>query len=162
MTRDEFIEELNAKGFRRIDTVSGKWQAAWFFTRDAKTLVMLVRAGGVDLRLTDLSIEEMANPQGLLSVSMQRLGDLVGEYHFLASGTGVHERACQVAHWFRQGEAIPADAWTKVGISRKAWASEQSRDADMKDVFDGIGHGDGEPIYLEGGVMLYPDGTMRS
>lgn len=162
MTRVEFTEELNAMGFRHIDTVSSKWKAAWYSTKDAQTLLILVRSAGVDLRLTDLSIEEMVNPQGLLRVSMQRAGDLVGEYHFLASGTGVHERACQVAHWFLQGEAIPADAWIKVGMSRKAWAAEQPRDADMKDVYDGISHGDGDPIYLEGGVMLYPDGTMKS
>jgi hypothetical protein len=144
MTRDEFINELNSKGFRCIDTASGKWQAAWFFTRDDKTLVMLVRAGGVDLRLTDLSIEEMINPQGLLSVSMQRSGDLIGEYHFPASGTGIYKRACQIAHWFCQGEVIPADAWIKVGISRKAWGREKPRDKDMRDVYASIGHGNGE------------------
>lgn len=37
----------------------------------------------------------------------------------------------------------------------------ESEDDDMKSLYHDIAINDGEPVYLEGGMYLYPDGSIR-
>lgn len=98
MTRDEFIGKLHAKGFLCIGTVLAKWQAPWVSTRDARTLVTLIRTEAVDLRLTGLSIGEMANLQGLMSadfalqVSVEFARDLVHRVQTYSGAVTAHSQ----------------------------------------------------------------------
>ncbi|WP_393949182.1 hypothetical protein [Kluyvera intermedia] len=37
----------------------------------------------------------------------------------------------------------------------------ESEDDDMKSLYDDLAIEDGQPVYLEGGMYLYPDGSIR-
>lgn len=160
LTRDELIDELKAHGFRGGETASTKWRIALARSNGSHTLVVLVRARGVDLLLTPLTVDEMLSPAGKLSVSMHGEGDRFVEYNYVEGEAPVHQQALSVASLFANGQPIDDSYFQKVGIGR-AEAKARSRDGDMTEVYDALSDGDGEAVYLSDGVWLKPDGSTE-
>lgn len=167
LTRDELMDELAALGFRMGETVSKKWRVALAGSTDSHTMVVLVRARGIDLLITPLAIGDMLDSQGRLSVSSQRQGDRYVEYNYTESEAPVHWQALTVASLFVQQQQIDDSYFRKVGIGRSEWAGKhgakaQERDeGSMSELYQALGHGDGEPVYLSDGVWLGADGSLK-
>ncbi len=167
LTRDELIEELKAHGFRMGQTASMKWRVALAQSTGHQTMVVLVRARGIDLLITPLAIEQMLNSDGKLSVSMQREGDRFVEYNYTESEAPVHWQTLSVASLFVREQPIDDSFFQKVGIGRSEWASKHGAKAQareegrMSEVYQALSHGDGEPVYLSDGVWLGSDGSLK-
>ena len=167
LTRDELIDELTALGFRMGETASKKWRVALAGSNDSHTMVVLVRARGIDLLITPLAIGDMLTSEGRLSVSSQREGDRYVEYNYTESEAPVHWQTLAVASLFAQKQDIDDSYFLKVGIGRSEWADKygaKARERDegsMSGLYQALGHGDGEPVYLSDGVWLRSDGSLK-
>lgn len=173
LTRDELIAGLKVLGFRMGGTASMKWRLALAQSNGTHTMVVLVRARGVDLLITPLAVTEMLNSDRKLSISMQRAGDRFVEYNYTESDTSVHQQTLSVASLFVGKQPIDDSYFQKVGIGRGEWASKHGNKAkpkakvnatgegDMSDVYEALGNGDGEPVYLSDGVWLGSGGSLE-
>lgn len=167
LTRDELIDELKAHGFRMGATASMKWRVALARANKSHTMVVLIRARGVDLLITPLAVKDMLNSEGKLSVSMQRAGDRFVEYNYTESEAPVHQQVISVASLFVQDQSIDDSYFQKVGIGRGEWANKhggkarEQQEGSMSEVYQALGHGDGEPVYLSDGVWLGSDGSLK-
>lgn len=162
MTQDELMEELRAHDFRMGQVASTRWKVALARTHDSHTMVVLPRVRGVDLLITPLVIDQMLNPSGQLSVSMNRAGDQFVENNYFGSETAIHRQILSAAALFAQGQVIPDSYFKKSGIGpsvRARMAVRARKEGSMSELYEALSHGDGEPVYLEGGVMLHADGS---
>lgn len=171
LTREGLIADLTTKGFRIGPTASKKWRLALAKSSGSDTMVVLVRARGIDLLITPMSITEMLNPQQRLSVSMHRPGDRFVEYNYTESKTTIHSNVLAVASLFVAQRPIDDSYFQKVGIGRSEWASkygtkavakEQARDeGSLSQMYRDLSNNDGESVYLSDGVWLGPGGSLR-
>lgn len=165
MTQDELMEDLKAHDFRMGQVASTRWKVALALTNDSQTMVVLPRVRGVDLLITPLVIDQMLNPAGQLSVSMHRAGDRFVEYNYFGSETAIHRQILLATALFAQGQLIPDSYFKKTGIGpseRTRMASHAREEGSMSELYRAISNGDGESMYLEGGVWLHPDGSTRN
>ncbi len=161
LTRDELIDELLRLRFRMGETASKKWRAALALRNGQYTMVVLVRAMGVDLLITPLDIGEMLNPSGKLSVSAHRDGDRFVECSYLGNEAAVNSRILSAANIFACGEFVDDVYFKKIGIGRKEWFGKYGAEAKATEFYRSLDNGDGAPIYLSDGVWLQPDGSLE-
>lgn len=148
-----------------------KWKLALAQSNGTHTMVVLVRARGVDLLVTPLAVEEMLNSDRKLSVSMQRAGDRFVEYNYTESEASLHQQTLSAASLFVREQPIDDSYFQRVGIGRSEWASKHGNKANakakapekggMSDVYEALGNGDGEPVYLSDGVWLDAGGSLE-
>lgn len=144
-----------------------KWKLALAQSNGTHTMVVLVRARGVDLLITPLAVEEMLNSDRKLSVSMQRTGDRFVEYNYTESEASLHQQTLSAASLFVSKQPIDDSYFQKVGIGRSEWASKHGSKSKtmekgaMSELYQALGNGDGEPVYLSDGVWLDSGGSLE-
>jgi hypothetical protein len=170
MNQDDFIEAILAWGYKLHSTASKRWRMALVRRNADKTLVVLVRRHGVDLLESSLTLDQMMNKDGLLSISMQREGDRFAELGYTEADASIHDIALFVASQIAQDKPVPDELFGRRGIGPTEWALKHGElskkqsgasaggDGTMKDVYDAASNGDGEDAYLGDGMWVRPGG----
>jgi hypothetical protein len=165
MTQTELVDELLAWGYRRVSTASIKWRIALAFRGAEKTLVVLIRRRGVDLLESPLTLTQMTNGDGLLSISMHREGDRFVELAYTEAEASTHDRALYIASCIAQDKPVGDDLFLRLGIGPREWAmkygelSKGDGGGTMQDVYNAVSNDDGEDAYLSDGMWIRSDGT---
>ena len=167
ITRFQLIDALHAAGFKHHTLASSKWRNGLWYTNKKGSLLVLVRARGVDVLVSPLKVHEMVNEKGDLKVMTQREGHLFGEYNYTDSGEDIHAKVLAVVDCFVHENPFEDDFFTKVGISRREWAKkygaktiEQEARLEMQEIYECISIGDGQPAYMGDGVWVTSDGEL--
>lgn len=174
MNQTEFVGELLAWGYKRHSTASKRWKIALARRNAERTLVVLIRRHGVDLLESPLTPDEMANEDGLLSISMQREGDRFAELGYTEVGTSIHDRALLIASYIAQDRPVADELFERLEIGPTEWAMKygelakkqlrpftvDSNDSggSMKDVYYAVSYGDVEDAYLGDGMWINSGG----
>jgi len=136
MTRDEMVSVLRTVGFKPHSTASKKWRQGYFRCSGERTMLVLVRRGGVDLLVTNLTHEAMTNQDGLLSVQTHNPGDDFVEYHYTNAGEDIHSKVIAAVKNLVESGTLGGSYLKKVGLSRSEWAAHHAKPNGTDVVFD--------------------------
>jgi len=165
------IAGLFKLGFKAQSTASIKWKCAFFFRKNDKTLLVLVRSRGVDLFETSRTREAMTNENGTLSVRVSDEGNRFGECHYTHNELDVNYSVAAAAARFAEGIALSPELFQKTGMSRGEWGhafgnlskkrEQPDKDNSLSDVYYAASSGDGGPAYLSDGMWIDSDGSTE-
>jgi hypothetical protein len=99
-------------------------------------MLVLVRRGGVDLLVTNLTHEAMTNQDGLLSVQTHNPGDDFVEYHYTNAGEDIHSKVIAAVKNLVESGTLGGSYLKKVGLSRSEWAAHHAKPNGTDVVFD--------------------------
>lgn len=171
--REKMAEELRSMGFRSLSVASPKWRRALFLTVNEETMFVLIRARGVDIMLTAAPIPSLLDPNGRLRVRTSDDGIHFGEYSYTDSDVDIHPSVLSHAQEFSCGQGLDESYFVRKGIGRSEWGAKyglrskptdavrSDEDGSLRDVYEGISSGDGEPVYMGDGMWLVRGGSLE-
>ncbi|WP_332752061.1 hypothetical protein [Hydrogenophaga sp.] len=168
MTRQEMIGALRRMGFSHLPTASVKWKGSLHLVVASETLVVLIRSRGVDILLTPSPPKSLLDANGRVSVRASEEGVRFGEYNYTDSDIDIHSSVVSHAQEFAQGLKLDESYFVRKGIGRSEWGAKygersklkEREDGSLRDIYDAVGSGDGEPAYLGDGMWIGAGGRL--
>jgi len=124
MNQIELSNTLRKIGFQFKNTLSKKWKGAFIFQRSDKLMVVLIRAHGCDVFITESRLDEITNPNKKISIYTSGDGNKFVEFFYSGSEINIHRIIIHAARSFMQCSDLPDQFFMGSGLSPAKWAEQ--------------------------------------